>query len=333
MKIFFYESTDVEARVLQEKLLGHSSVFYPGKLDESSNGGDADVISVFVNSKVSADVMKKFPSLKAVVVRATGFDNVDLAECKSKDIVVMNVPAYGSETVAEFTFALLLSLARKIVLANERARYQGETNEEELCGLELHGKTLGVVGTGRIGSNVCKIAKGFSMKILAFDMFQNKELSADGSVEYASLEKLVAESDFISLHLPYTNENHHLFNAELLSKTKRGCLLINTARGALVDSTALLHSLKTGQLGGVGLDVLEYEGALKDEVGEIEKGLADTAEMKALLSEHALMGLPNVILTPHVAYYTQEAVSRILETTVQNVEEFASSGQCRNTVT
>jgi D-lactate dehydrogenase len=254
-----------------------------------------------------------------IAIRATGFENVDLNLTNSKSIVVSNVPSYGSHTVAEFTFGLILSLSRKILAASEKIREDDEFDQEGLKGFDLFDKTLGVVGTGKIGANVVKVARGFGMKILAFDVYPNENLAKEFAVTYVPLEKLLAESDVVTLHVPASEQTHHLINSQNIFKIKKGALLINTARGDVVETEALYKAISQGHLGGAGLDVLEGETKMFEDPSkeEFEPNL-----MKSLLQNNLLIRHPKVIVTPHTAFYTIEAEKAIMQTTLENIQGF-----------
>jgi D-lactate dehydrogenase len=246
-----------------------------------------------------------------IAVRSTGFDNVDLEYCKEKGITVSTVPAYGTHTVAEYAFALLLQISRKTNEATANP-LKGDFEHGTLRGFDLNEKTIGVIGTGKIGANTLRIAKGFNMKILAFDMYQNHSLQEEVGFEYVDLDALLEKSDIISLHAPSTPETHHMINAEAISKMKKGVVLINTGRGALTDTKALLEGVTSGQISALGIDVLEEEKQLQ--------GVEDENENTKYAKE--LITLPNVHYSAHVAFYTKEAEHNIMETTVQNIEKF-----------
>ncbi|MFM7089126.1 MAG: NAD(P)-dependent oxidoreductase, partial [Candidatus Paceibacterota bacterium] len=269
-------------------------------------------------------VMEKLPQLKLIATRSTGFDHIDVSAATEKGVTVVNVPGYGSHTVAEFAFALLLNLSRKVYQANEKIRETADFSFLGLRGFDLHGKTLGVIGTGKIGKNVINIALGFGMKVIAFDLYPDQNLAKDKGFEYKTLEEVLSHADVITLHAPYTKENHHLLNKEMFSVIKKGAYLINTARGELVDTDALIVALSDGTLAGAGLDVLEGERELKEEL-EI---LSDPnkrdhiKDYKTLFEGKVLMDLPNVIVTPHLAFYSKEAEEEIIKTTIDNINNF-----------
>ena len=247
------------------------------------------------------------------------------------------MPAYGSRTVAEFAFALILSLSRKLFVAADQIKEGKGFNYQAFEGFNLQGKTLGIVGTGRIGLNVAQIAKGFDMNILAFDVFPNEQKAKDFGFKYVGLDELLASSDVITLHVPYMPATHHLINKDNLGKLSarggKAPILINTARGEVVDTEALLEALKDGKLAGAGLDVLEGERMLKEETDLLahyhnNPEHPDAEELRTLIENHVLINLPNVIITPHIAFYTQEAKHEILKISTENITNFLSGKPC-----
>lgn len=280
--------------------------FVEEKLDENnaSLAKDADIVSVFVNSTVNKNVIDSMPNLKFITTRATGFDNIDYAYAATKGIKVSSVPAYGSHTVAEFAFGLILNLSRKIAISNASLRESLDYKYLPwMEGFDLFGKTLGVVGTGKIGKNVIKIAKGFGMNVVAYDLFPDAAFATENNFIYKTLLDVVKEADIVTLHAPYTKENHHLINKENIPLMKKSAFLINTARGELVDTAALSEALKNGIIAGAGFDVLENEKQLTD-------------------LEKQLIKMPNVLVTPHMAFFTVEAVAAIQQTTLDNIKGF-----------
>lgn len=333
MKIAFYEIAEWEATYVKQHLSGHELLFFPtGFNNEHRPVPDADVISTFTGSRVTKDILVGTPKLKAVMTRTTGFDHIDTAACAAGGVVVSNVPTYGDSTVAEYTFALLLALSRKMYPAIKRVREEGKFNFEFLRGFDLKDKTFGVIGTGHIGACVIKIAKGFGMEVLAFDPYPKKTLAGELGFAYVLLEQLLGESDIVSLHVPYMPSTHHLLNKERFALMKRGCVLINTSRGGLIDTAALVSALTDGTVAACGLDVLEEEGYVKDELNLLAEGHPNEQQMRTVLADHALMQMENVIVTPHNAFHTTEAIQRILDTTVENIVAFAA-GKPVNTVT
>jgi len=283
---------------------------------------DFEIICIFVDSKITRNVLDQFPNLKMVVTRSTGFDHIDLAAAKEKGVLASYVPGYGDNTVAEFAFGLLLSLARKIYDSIDRIKETGNFDFHDLRGFDVKGKTIGIIGTGRIGREMIRISKGFSLNIVAYDPFPNYDFQKEIGFEYAGLEDLLRKSDFVSLHCPYNEHTHHIINKDNIGMMKKGAMLINTARGALVETEALVNALENGQLGGAGLDVLEEEGEIKDELHFLISGHPKAEDMKVMLLDHALMRMPNVLVTPHNAFNSQEALHRILDTSIENIKKF-----------
>jgi D-lactate dehydrogenase len=242
----------------------------------------------------------------------------------------MNVPGYGDATVAEYAFGLLLALTRKIYQAADQIKETGSFSLEGLRGMDLEGKTIGIIGTGRIGKHAIRIAQGFSMQVLAHDLFPDLGYAKEKGFSYVSLDELLKSSDVISLHAPLTEKTTHLINTENIGKIKKGAYLINTARGGLVDTDALTTALQHGILVGAALDVLEEEGETKDEL-LFAKGHPKAEELRIILENHALMQMPNVLVTPHNAFNTREALERILKTTIENIKNF-ESGSPQNIV-
>lgn len=267
------------------------------------------------------------PNLKFIATRSTGFDHIDTEYAATKGIKVSNVPAYGSHTVAEYAFGLILNLSRKIIQANNYVRSSLDFNyDKTMEGFDLKGKILGIIGTGKIGKNVAKIGRAFEMTVVAYDLYPDMAFAVENNLTYKSLPEVLAMADIVTLHAPYTKENHHLLNKENIAKMKRGVYLINTARGELVDTEALVWGLKEGIIAGLGSDLLEDEQILKD--APTPKGIGvPTSENvgkndKILDLNHELMKMPNVIITPHIAFYTTEAVASILQTTIENIKSF-----------
>lgn len=284
----------------------------PGALADAATVADCEVLSVFVHSPVTAATLAALPSLKLVATRSTGFDHIDLDACRQRGIAVCNVPDYGSRTVAEHAFALLFAVARHLACASARVR-RGEFGIGGLRGIELAGKTFGVVGTGRIGAHAVALAQGLGLRVLATDPYPNAALVRAG-LRYVALETLFAQSDIVSLHCPATRQTHHLLDAAAFARMKRGMILINTARGDVVDTLALVEALDAGIVAGAGLDVLEQESCL-----HYPPCPTDSAIVRA---NGRLIGRDNVVITPHIAFNTVEAVERLRRTTLVNIERF-----------
>lgn len=306
-------------------LKGHELSFFNDILtkDTVPELTNQDVISVFVDSLVDSQVLARFPNLKLIATRSTGFDHIDMQECKKRDIAVASVPTYGENTVAEFTFALILALSKKIFESYHRIKEEGKFDLAGLRGFDLKGKTLGVVGTGRIGKHVITIAKGFDMHVVASDVMEDTKSAKELGFQYLPLEELLAVSDIVTLHVPYMKETHYLINKDNIAKMKQGAYIINTSRGGVIETEALVAAIKEGRLTGAGLDVLEEEGAIKDELDLLVSGKTGEHNMKTILANHVLIDMPNVIITPHNAFNTREALERILRTTIENIQGFA----------
>lgn len=322
MKILIFDADHQVRESFDAQLPDHEKIYIdePLHLQTLHSHPDAEVLSVFVSSSVTKECFEALPSLKLIVARSTGVDHIDMKSAEERGVVVCNVPKYGARTVAEFTFALILGISRRLSDAAVQVRESGDFNIHNLEGFDLYQKTIGVVGTGAIGKSVVAIARGFGMRVLMFDPFPSQEISGEDA-QYVSLEELLAHSDIVTLHVPYTPENHHLLNADRIHSMKRGAILINTARGELVDSSALIEALKTEHLAGAGLDVLEKERMLKDEM-ELVKGNESIQDLRLLLQDHELMLMPRVIVTPHIAFFSQEAYREILATSIAVVQAF-----------
>ena len=325
-KIIFLEATDWEKEIFQKYPDFLKKVDFSSEkltLENVKKFKDYEVISTFISSQLSAETLKQLENLKFIATRSTGFDHIDLDYCKEKEILVSNVPAYGSHTVAEYTFALLLCLIRKVYNSYQRIRESGSFSLEGLRGEELFGKTIGIIGTGRIGVEVIKIAKGFSMNVIAYDKYPKEELVQELDFKYVSFEELLSQSDIITLHIPYNKETHHLLNKDNLSKTKKGVYIINTARGGIIETQALYQALKKGQIAGAALDVLEEEGNLKEEQRMLlEEEDIPPEKLKTLLANHIFIDLDNVIISSHNAFNTKEALQNIVITTIKNIQSY-----------
>ncbi|HEX2948891.1 MAG TPA: NAD(P)-dependent oxidoreductase [Armatimonadota bacterium] len=290
---------------------------------------DAEVLSVFVHCEVNRTVLDHMPNLRIIAARSTGFDLIDLEACNERGIPVCNVPRYGENTVAEHTFGLMLSLSRQIHKAYQRT-IAGDFSLHGLEGFDLKGKTLGVVGAGSIGLHVVRIAKGFGMNVIAYDVRPNPLIAEVLDFEYHPLEYVLSHADIITLHAPYMPATHHLINAESIKLIKRGALLINTARGGLVDTEALIDALDQGILSGAGLDVVEGEGLMEEEE-RLMRAPEESDKLRMVVRQHILLRRPDVVITPHMAFFSKEARERILDTTISNIESFYA-GHLQNVV-
>ena len=328
MKLAFFDAKPYDKPAVDRYAAdaGIKIKYYETKLNEDTVelATGADAVCVFVNDTVNREVIDRLYELgvKTVALRCAGFNNVDIKHAAGK-IRVVRVPAYSPYAVAEHAIALLLTSIRRIHKAYIRTR-DFNFSLNGMTGFDLHGKTVGVIGTGRIGRVFIDICLGFGMKVLAYDKFPAEGLDNGDTVRYVTTEELFANSDIISLHCPLTEETYHIINEQSLSACKRGVVLINTSRGALVDAEALLSAIKARQVGAACLDVYEAESDLffEDNSGHI---LEDDTLAR-------LISMPNVIVSSHQAFLTEEALSNIAETTVENLLALESSGSSENEV-
>ncbi len=331
MKIAFFEVQNWEEPYLNKAFKDHElklfkDVLADERIDEAK---DYEIISIFIYSRLTAEILSKLETLRLVATRSTGFDHIDLETCKKRGILVCNVPTYSEDTVAEHTFALLLSLSRNIHDSYERTR-QGDFTCEGISGFDLKGKTLGVLGTGRIGRSVIQIARGFGMNILAYDRYPNADTAATLGFQYTDSINLLQKSDVVTLHLPLNEETYHFLNKDKIDNMKKGAVVINTARGGLIDTEALTQALLKGVLGGAGLDVLEEETLVREEA-QLLLDNVPRERLATLLRAHILLRLKNVIITPHCGFNSKESLERLINTTIANINSFIS-GKPQNLV-
>ena len=328
MKIAFFDAKPYD-RPSFEKFGGDYGVkfkFFETRLNEDTVelARGYDGVCAFVNDTINADVIDRLNemSIKILALRCAGFNNVDIKHAQGK-LHVFRVPAYSPYAVAEHAIALLLTSIRRIHKAYIRSR-DFNFSLSGLTGFDLHGKTVGVIGTGKIGRVFIDICRGFGMRVLAYDKFPAPDLDNGDTVRYVELEELFANSDIISLHCPLTDETHHMIDEKAIKKCKKGVVIINTSRGALVDAQALLEGIKSRKVGAACLDVYEEESELffEDNSGHI---LEDDILAR-------LISMPNVIVTSHQAFLTEEALENIAETTVRNIVDFTENGQSPNEI-
>jgi len=331
-KIAFFELEGWERDYLKRKLRGHELVFIEGALGEgnASKAADADAVSVFIYSKIRRKELQAMPKAKLIATRSTGYDHVNLQDCKSSGAAVCNVPEYGSETVAEHAIALMMCLSKKIVPSVEKTR-RGDFSLEGLRTFDLAGKRLGIVGLGRIGQHAAKMARSFGMKIIAHDPHCDEATAKKCRAKLVSFDELLSKSDVISLHAPLNKETRHMINSESIAKMKDGAMLVNTARGGLVDAKALIAGLDSGKIAAAGLDVLEEECGIKEERQLLSPEFSGECDLKTVLANHVLLNKQNVIVTPHNAFNSVEALRRILDTTAENLSAFFE-GNAQNLV-
>lgn len=319
-RIVFFETEDWEEQyVKQSPLQQHEPKLFRERLtdDTAKLAEDARIVSAFIYSDINKKVLDQLPKLEMIATRSTGYDHIDAAECRRREIAITNVPYYGENTVAEHAFGLILSLSRKIYKAYLRTS-RLDFSFENLRGFDLKDKTIGVVGAGRIGLHVVRIAKGFGMEVLVYDVRHEPLLAEVLGFTYVSFEELLQRSDVVTLHVPLTEATHHMINSDNIALIKRGALLINTARGAVVETEALISALNQGILAGVGLDVFEGERAVKEETALLVQKLPGE-ELRDILLSYALLHRDNVVITPHIAFYSEEALLRIMQTTEENI--------------
>lgn len=325
-KIVFYEASETDKLQLSEGLKNtdHHWVFEVVPLTSETVDTEAEVVSVFVgHSHITGEIMDAMPKIKLIATRSTGFDHIDLAAASERGIAVVNVPNYGENTVAEHAFTLLLALARKLPQTLQTTK-DGVYAPTELSGFDLKGKTLGVVGMGRIGQHSARIGRGFGMEVVGFDVFEKPEIAEEIGFRYAPLEEVLRSADIVTLHAPLVAENVHLINHERLTQMKPGAILINTARGELVDTHALIAALENGHLAGAGLDTIEGERFLNEQI-EVNTVLDNKTTKEALINlaeTETLLRMPQAVVTPHSAYNTVEAVGRINAITTDNIIKF-----------
>lgn len=327
MKIIVFSTKRYDQEFLEAANTGrHELHFLEAHLDEQtvSLAAGFEAVCVFVNDRVTASVLEKLASTgtRVIALRCAGFNNVDLAAAERLKIAVVRVPAYSPHAVAEHTLGLILALNRHLHRAYNRVR-EGNFALDGLLGFDLHGRTAGVLGTGRIGATVAKLLRGFDCDVLALDPHENPDCLAIG-VRYVALDELLSRSDIVSLHCPLTADNHYIIDAAALARMKTGSMLINTSRGALVDTQAVIDALKSGKLGYLGLDVYEEEGEIFFE------DLSSTIIRDDVFAR--LLTFPNVLITGHQAFFTRNALEQIASVTIANLTEFEESGRCGNNV-
>ncbi len=325
MKIVIFETEPREAPAFDALKPGHDLVLtdQPLRAENAAQYADAQVLSTFIYSKLDRAVLAQLPKLQLIATRSTGYDHIDMAFCADRGIKVSNVPTYGENTVAEHVFALLLAISHRLREAMERAR-SGHFSPQGLEGFDLQGKTLGVIGTGNIGRHVIRIAKGFAMEVVAFDVRPDEAMARALGVRYVSMDELLATADIITLHVPALPQTDHLIDAKAFARMKQGAVLINTARGSVVDARALIEALRSGKLAAAGLDVLPDEPLIREEAELISSIYDNKQDIRDLVADHILLNMPNVVVTPHSAFNTREATQRITTTTVANIASFLS---------
>lgn len=329
MKIVFFSAKPYDERFFEgaNREIKHELFFLKPQLEQHTAqlAAGYDAVCAFVNDTLDRETIEILADggVKSIALRCAGFNNVDLAAAQEHGIRVVRVPAYSPYAVAEHTLAIILALNRNVHRAYNRVR-EGNFALDGLLGFDINGLTAGVVGTGRIGIVVSKILTGFGCRVLAFDPYPNDECTGMG-VQYVSERELFERSDIITLHCPLTPESDHLINDEAIELMKTGVMLVNTSRGRLIDTQAVLRGLKSGKIGHLGLDVYEEEGDLFFE-DLSSKVIQDDVFAR-------LTTFPNVVITGHQAFFTRDAMENIAMTTLSNLTELESTGKCQNEVT
>ncbi len=330
MKIAFFDTHGFERPVFEREnqSFGHSITHFDVRLTEQTAALAAGfpVVCAFVNDRLTSPVLELLAATgtRLIALRSAGFNHVDLEAASRLGIRVVRVPEYSPHAVAEHALALILSLNRKIHRAHNRVR-EGNFSLEGLVGFDLHGKTVGVIGTGRIGAAFARILSGFGCRVLAYDQTPDSELEKLPQLRYVDLPELFRESQILSLHVPLTPTTRHLINEKAIEEMQPGVMLINTGRGALMDTRALIQGLKSGKVGSAGLDVYE------EEEGVFFEDLSNEVLQDDILAR--LLTFPNVLMTSHQAFLTNEALSNIAETTLKNVSEFEAGQPLTHEVT
>ncbi len=328
MKVAIFSAKHYEKEYLESAnaVTKHKLVYleFPLNAHTAHTANGFDVVSVFVNDTVDKSTLEKLASkgVKLVALRCAGYNNVDLDAAKSLNIPVVRVPAYSPYSVAEHAVALMLAINRKIHRAYNRVR-EGDFSLEGLVGFDMHGKTVGIIGTGKIGKITAQILNGFGCKLLGYDVYPDEALKQLGLV-YTSLDQLYSEADIISLHCPLSPETKHLINTQSIAKMKKGVMLVNTSRGALVDTKAVIKALKSGKIGYLALDVYEEEADLFFE------DLSNQVITDDVFSR--LLTFPNVLITGHQAFFTTNALTSIAETTMNSIKAFEKGLPLENQV-
>ncbi|MEP7108733.1 MAG: 2-hydroxyacid dehydrogenase [Ferruginibacter sp.] len=326
MKIAFFSTKSYDREFFDRQLTKHEIIYFEARLNQQTVNlaTGCTAVCVFVNDKLNATVFSelKKAGVLLVALRCAGFNNVDLAAAKENGISVVRVPDYSPYAVAEHAVALILTLNRKTHKAYNRVR-EGNFSLERLIGFDLHGKTVGVIGTGKIGQVFCDIMLGFGCKVLAFDLVAHQPTAAKG-VEYLSLLEIFQQADIISLHCPLNEQTRHIINDQTIAMMKEGVMLINTSRGALIDTIPVIGALKTRRIGYLGLDVYEQEEKLF--FNDLSENIIQDDDIMRLLS------FPNVLITSHQGFFTEEALTQIARITMANVDKFESGNYIKNTV-
>lgn len=326
MKIAFFSTKSYDREFFDRYVSTHEIIYFeaPLNIQTVNLAAGCNAVCVFVNDKLDKGVIRelKTQGVKLIALRCAGFNNVDLIAAKENAIKVVRVPAYSPHAVAEHAVALIMTLNRKTHKAFNRVR-EGNFSLERLTGFDLYGKTVGVIGTGKIGQGFCDIMLGFGCKVLAFDLLAHRPTEAKG-VQYVPLIDLFNEADIISLHCPLNEQTAHIINKQTLAMMKDGVMLINTSRGGLIDTAAVIDALKTGHIGYLGLDVYEQEEKL------FFNDLSESIIQDEIIMQ--LISFPNVLITSHQGFFTEEALTQIAMITLKNIDDFEAGVVLNNLV-
>jgi D-lactate dehydrogenase len=332
MKIAVFEVEDWERESLERLGDKHDLSITEDTLNQENADtyADAEIISSFIYSDLNEKILSRFKGLKMIATRSTGYSHIDTGYCESKNIAISNAPDYAQHTVAEHVFGLLLTISHNITKAVERTS-RGDFSFKGLEGFDLKGKTIGVIGTGDIGINVIRIARGFGMDVLAFDVKAEKNLESEFGFRYVPMDELLSSSDIITIHVPGNEKTKNLLSDKQFAMMKKGIVIINTARGSIIDTNALMKALSDGKVAAAGLDVLPEEPVIRDEAELLRSSFQAGYDHQKILADQVLLRLSNVYITPHSAFYTRDAMQRLLDTTIENINASAE-GKPQNLV-
>ncbi|CCZ55744.1 d-lactate dehydrogenase [Clostridium sp. CAG:1219] len=328
IKIAFFDTKDYDREMFDKynSEYNYEITYFKTKLNEETAvlATGFDVVCIFVNDSANKVVLEKLKSLgvKLIALRCAGYNNVEISHLPS-GLGVVRVPAYSPYAVAEHTAGLLLALDRKVYKSYQRTK-KYNFSLDGLLGFDIHGKTVGVIGTGKIGKVFINIMNGFGANVIAYDVYQDKKAEEELNFKYTTLDEIYKNADIISLHCPLTEENHNMINKDSIAKMKKGVILLNTSRGKLINAKDLVDCLEKGMIGGVGLDVFEDEEEYF--LNDMSNSYIRDAELSILLS------MPNVVITAHQAFFTKEALEKIVSTTLSNIKEYIETGKCENIV-
>lgn len=328
IKIAFFDTKDYDREMFDKynSEYNYEITYFKTKLNEETAvlATGFDVVCIFVNDTANKVVLEKLKSLgvKLIALRCAGYNNVEISHLPS-GLGVVRVPAYSPYAVAEHTAGLLLALDRKVYKSYQRTK-KYNFSLDGLLGFDIHEKTVGVIGTGKIGKVFINIMNGFGANVIAYDVYQDKKAEEELNFKYTTLDEIYKNADIISLHCPLTEENHNMINKDSIAKMKKGVILLNTSRGKLINAKDLVDCLEKGMIGGVGLDVFEDEEEYF--LNDMSNSYIRDAELSILLS------MPNVVITAHQAFFTKEALEKIVSTTLSNIKEYIDTGKCENIV-